>query len=172
MKRLLLLRHAKSSWHDPSLKDFERPLKRRGRGAARKMGDYLVRKGLLPDLILCSAAQRTRETLAFIQDRLDQDLPVSIEKSLYEASPAEIARIVSKIEAGFDTVLVIGHNTGLEELARRLSRNGNEKATKRMALQYPTGAMAVIDISGEGWSKLDGKDASLKRFVCPRDLKS
>ena len=86
--------------------------------------------------------------------------------------PAEIARIVCNIEARFDTVLVIGHNTGLEELARRLSRKGNEKARKRMALQYPTGAMAVIDISGIGWSKLDGKDASLKRFVCPRDLES
>jgi phosphohistidine phosphatase len=162
MKRLLLLRHAKSSWHDPALNDFERPLNRRGRAAARIMGDYLVRKDLLPDLILCSAAQRTRETLAFIQDQLDQDLPVSIEKSL----------IVCNIEARFDTVLVIGHNTGLEELARRLSRKGNEKARKRMALQYPTGAMAVIDISGIGWSKLDGKDASLKRFVCPRDLES
>jgi len=172
MKRLLLLRHAKSSWHDPSLNDFERPLNRRGRGAARIVGDYLVRKGLLPDLVLCSAAQRTRETLAFIQDRLDQDLPASIEKSLYEASPAEIARIVCKIEARFDTVMVIGHNTGLEELARRLSRMGNEKARMRLAQQYPTGAMAVIDISGKGWSKLDGKDTALKRFVCPRDLES
>ncbi len=82
MKRLLLLRHAKSSWHDPSLADFDRPLNQRGRAAARMMGDYLVRKGLLPDLVLCSAAQRARETLAFIQDRLDGDLPAMIEKSL------------------------------------------------------------------------------------------
>jgi phosphohistidine phosphatase len=79
---------------------------------------------------------------------------------------------VCNIEARFDTVLVIGHNTGLEELARRLSRKGNEKARNLIALQYPTAAMAVIDISGKGWSKLDGKDASLKRFVCPRDLES
>ena len=170
MKRLLLLRHAKSSWHDPTLTDFERPLNRRGRVAARVIGDYLVRKGMLPDLVLCSAAQRTRETLAFIQDRLDQDLPASIEKSLYEASPGEIARIVKKVDSRFDTVMVIGHNTGLEELARRLSRKGNEKSQKLMALKYPTGALADIEISGKGWWKLDGKDASLKRFVWPRDL--
>ena len=170
MKRLLLLRHAKSSWHDPSLADFERPLSQRGRAAARMMGNYLVRKGLLPDLILCSAAQRARETLAFIQDRLDGDLPAMIEKSLYEASPAEIASIVKKAAPGIGTVMVIGHNTGLEELARRLSREGNEKARKLMASKYPTGAMAVIEISGNGWSKLDGKDASLQHFVRPRDL--
>jgi len=170
MKRLLLLRHAKSSWHDPTLTDFERPLNQRGRTAARVMGNYLLRKGLLPNLVLCSAAQRTRETLAFIQDQLDQDLPASIEKSLYEASPGEIAGILKKVDPRIDTVMVIGHNTGLEELARRLSRKGNEKARKLMALQYPTGALAVIEISGKGWSKLDGKDASLRRFVCPRDL--
>lgn len=170
MKRLLLLRHAKSSWHDPSLSDFERPLNRRGRAAARTMGDYLVREGLLPDLILCSAAQRTRETLAFIQDRMDGDLPARIEKCLYEASVGETVRILKNVDSGVDTVMVIGHNTGLEEFARRLSRKGDEKARKLMAAKFPTGAMAVIEISGKGWRKLDGKDASLQRFVRPRDL--
>lgn len=170
MKRLLLFRHAKSSWHDPTLTDFERPLNRRGRAAARAMGDYLVRSDLLPDLVLCSAAQRTRETLAFIQDRLGEDLPARIEKALYEASPTEIARIVEKAAPKAGTVMVIGHNTGLEELAWRLSVNGDRKAKQYMAMKYPTGALAVIKISGKGWRKLDGSDASLQRFVCPRDL--
>lgn len=170
MKRLLLLRHAKSSWHDPSLTDFDRPLNQRGRAAARLIGDYLLRKGLLPDLILCSAAQRARETLAFMQDRLEGDLPAMIEKSLYEASPGEIAGIVKQAAPGIGTVMVIGHNTGIEELARRLSRKGNGKARKLMASKYPTGAMAVIEISGKGWLRLDGKDASLRHFVRPCDL--
>lgn len=170
MKRLLLLRHAKSSWHDPSLTDFERPLNRRGRAAARAIGDYLARKDLLPDLMLCSAAQRTRETLAFIQDRLDKDIPASIEKGLYDASPAEIARIVEKAAHKANTVMVIGHNTGLEELAWHLSFKGNRKARKYMAMKYPTGALAIIKITGKGWRKLDGSDATLQRFLCPRDL--
>ena len=91
MKRLLLLRHAKSSWHDPALTDFERPLNRRGRAAARAIGDYLVRNDLLPDLVLCSAAQRTRETLAFIQDRLADECADTCNLDLFAPIPRSLA---------------------------------------------------------------------------------
>lgn len=172
MKTLLLLRHAKSSWADPAAADFDRPLDRRGRAAARRMGKYLADEGLVPDLILCSAAERARETLAFLQGGFDRKRPVRIEKALYDATPARIVRVLETADAAADRVMVIAHNPGMEDLARILAKAGDGKARRRMLVKYPTAALAVVKVPAAGWRGLAKTATSLERFVCPKDLPS
>ena len=118
MKTLFLLRHAKSSWSEPGLADFNRPLNERGRRAAPLIARYLAHCGLLPDLILCSAAQRTRETLALmLPGGLACDAVLRIESGLYGADAATLLRRLKRIETEVDCVLLIAHNPGLEDLA-------------------------------------------------------
>lgn len=172
MKTLLLLRHAKSSWTDPAVADFDRPLDRRGRVAARRMGRYLADEGLVPDLILCSAAQRARETLAFLQHRFDANRAVRIEKALYNATPAQIVRVLETADAAADCVMVIAHNPGMEELARTLAKAGDKKARRRMLVKYPTAALAVVKVAAADWRRLAKTETTLERFVCPKELPS
>ena len=172
MRTLLLLRHAKSNWADATIADIERPLEPRGRKAARRMGSYLVSEGLLPDLILCSPAQRARETLAFVQDRFEKDRPIRIEKALYNATHAQIMRVLQTADHTAGCVMIIAHNPGMENLARVLAKAGNKKARRRMLVKYPTTALAVIRTRAADWQSLTRAETWLERFVCPRDLPS
>lgn len=134
------------------------------------MGEYLACSGLFPDLVLCSAAQRACETLAFIRDRLERDLPVRIARALFAASAREIATVLEEVEPEVDTVVAIGYNPQLGQLAPWVSRSGDAKSRECTASEFPTAAMAVIDLSGKGRIKLAGTDASLERFIRPGNL--
>lgn len=165
MKTLLLLRHAKSSWTDPQLNDFDRPLARRGRIAASAVGRYLAEAGLVPDLIICSAAQRTRETLALLLPSLPGEMRVEVETGLYEADPQDILDRVQRIADGVERVLVVGHNPGMEQLADELTASGDESARSRMAEKFPTAALAVITFDAKRWADVRPGTGTLRRFV-------
>lgn len=170
MKTLFLLRHAKSSWSEPGLADFDRPLNERGRRAAPLIALHLAHGGLLPDLILCSAARRTRETLALMLPALARDAVVRIESGLYGADAATLLRRLKRIEAEVDCVLLIGHNPGLEDLAAGICGGGPEPMRRRMDEKFPTAALAAFALDAACWSSLREGAAVLTDFVLPRDL--
>ena len=170
MKTLFLLRHAKSSWSDPGLADFDRPLNERGRRAAPLIARHLARRGPLPDLILCSAAQRTRETLALMLPDLVRDADLRIESGLYGAGAATLLERLKRVETAVDCVLLIAHNPGIEDLAAGICGGGPEPMRRRMDEKFPTAALAAFALDAERWSSLREGAAILTEFVLPRDL--
>jgi phosphohistidine phosphatase len=168
MRRLILLRHAKSS-RPASVEDFDRPLAPEGRDAASRMGVYLRDEGLFPDLALVSSARRTRETWDCVGPSLGE-VEARFDPRIYEA-PTERLLVVLR-EAGPETrsVIMIGHNPGFEELGRRLVGHGDRYAMARMNDKFPTSAVAVIDSAVEGWGAVDFRRGRLDRFVTPKSL--
>ena len=170
MKTLLLLRHAKSSWDEEPLRDFDRPLAPRGRKAAARMGRLLAERGLVPDHILCSTARRARETYDGVAPKLPRSAEITFEDRLYMAEPATLLRLVRRLPDDADTVLLIGHNPGLEQFARQLAGSGDGDALGRMAHKFPTAALAVLRFDRDRWSDLALSDGRLEAFVAPREL--
>jgi phosphohistidine phosphatase len=163
LKQLFLLRHAKSSWDDVVANDHDRSLAPRGRRAAKLIAKHLRREGIVPSLVLCSSARRTRETLA----ALDLGGDVQIERELYGASEAELVERLRRVPDPAGSVMVIGHNPGIHGLALTLAGSGAE--LERMAPKFPTGALATLEFDGH-WRELGPGDAELAAFVRPRDL--
>ena len=166
MKRLYLLRHAKSSWDDTELPDIERPLNARGEKASKRLGKYLRNDGIMPELVLCSPSVRTRETLQRIG--LDES-ETKFEDAIYEATAGELLEVLHEVRPGLESVMLIGHNPGMERLAMTLVRGGDEKALERMRRKYPTAALATLSFYGS-WAELGPDDAELVSFVTPKQL--
>lgn len=171
MKTLLVLRHAKSSWDDAGLADFDRPLNSRGRNAAPTMGWWIRRENLVPELALVSAARRALDTWELVAPVFDAPVPVRVEHDLYGADADDILRNIQAVGDDVDTLLVLGHNPGLEDLARVLATKGEEKPLKRMRKKFPTAAIAVIDFDTENWSEIEPGAGTLRAYVKPKDLK-
>ena len=170
MRHLLLLRHAKSSWDDASLADFDRPLASRGREAAPLMGRELVRRGWLPELALVSPAARTRETWALVAAELAHSPPATFAELLYEASAETVLTEVRRTAKNVRVLLLIGHNPGLEDFARLLAGDGSDaKALARLHQKFPTAALARFKFQGT-WAGLDAGAARLSHFFGPKDL--
>jgi phosphohistidine phosphatase len=161
-KLLVLLRHAKSSWADPDLADHDRPLNARGRDAAALVGRRLGQEGPHPDLVLCSSAVRTRQTLEGLA--LPKRVEVVIEERLYGATAGSLLTRIRQVPPGHRTVLVIAHNPGIEDLARVLDSNGLTGVEK-----FPTAAMAVLRFAIDGWEETGAGAAHLDTFFTPRN---
>ncbi len=166
MKRLLLIRHAKSSWDDPALADHDRPLAPRGRHAAERMRGHLEASGIEPELVLCSPARRTRETLDLLAPAFGA-AERSIEEGLYGATSAELLERVRRVSDDTRTVALIGHNPGIQDLALGLADGGT--GLDRAREKFPTGALAVLGFDGS-WLHLGAGTARLESFVTPREL--
>jgi len=172
VKTLYLLRHGKSSWKDRSLADPDRPLNDRGRRAAALMGDYLRREAIQPRLILCSAARRARETLVGLEAMTgDGGVPTLIEEALYMSDPEDLLLRLNRVEDSVPSVMVIGHNPGLQELALTLVGDGGDLG-RRIAIKYPTAALAVFTAAVSRWQDLRSGGARLERFIRPKDLQA
>lgn len=172
MLTLLLLRHAKSSWDDPGLADYDRPLAKRGKKAAPEIGAALAAKGLRPDLVLCSSAVRTRETLELVLSALGPPSPeVRYDEELYMASPAAVIARLRKHAAdpaAPQDVMIVGHNPGFEELARLLVGSGGADDRARLAEKFPTCAVAVIAFDAGSWSAVEAGAGRLAHFLTPK----
>lgn len=160
-KRLLLLRHAKSSWEDPGLADHDRPLASRGREAARRIGAYLRDHEIEVSLVLCSSARRARETL----DLVAPSGKIEIERELYGASSDQLVERLRRVPEDVKSAMLIGHNPAIQESAIRLAGGGTELARQK----FPTGALVRLAFLG-GWDTLDSEQAELEAFVKPREL--
>jgi phosphohistidine phosphatase len=171
MKTLLLLRHAKSSWDDTSLADFDRPLAGRGRKAAPRMGKEIMARGWLPDAILASPAKRTRQTWALVAAELPGTPKAVFPKALYMAAPEQLLQKIRKVAARKTTLLLIGHNPGMEEFAALIAgEDSDEGSLARMSEKFPTAALARFEFDGE-WAKVRRGTARLTHFLRPKDLK-
>lgn len=169
MRRLLILRHAKSDW--PSgFSDFDRPLAARGNLAAPMMGRYLKDQGLIPDLAIVSSARRTVETWALLSPELGEVVPHRFEKRIYEAPYEHLVEVIKAVPDDVRTLLLVGHNPGSEELAGVMTGYGDRFAAQRMQAKYPTAGLCVLDFEIEHWSEMAERSARLDRFVTPASL--
>jgi phosphohistidine phosphatase len=169
LKRLYLLRHAKSSWDKPDLADHDRPLAPRGREAARRMAVHIRKAKVRPQLVLCSSAVRAVQTYKAIAPALGSSVEVSAEDALYGASSADLLERVQAVPEQVGTVLVVGHNPGLQDLAIELTGDGEAAGMAVLGEKFPTGALAALDISGR-WAELGPGQAYLASLVVPREL--
>jgi phosphohistidine phosphatase len=174
MKTIYLLRHAKSEWADPGLKDHDRPLNDRGRDAAPRMGAYMRAKRYKPDLVLCSTARRTVATFELIKEAIGPDVPVKFEETLYLAEPRQLMERLQWIDEAAKSVLFIGHNPGIAQFALELCASpedeAEEKISRRMRDKYSTGALAVLKMPAKTWREVTLGTGALKDFMRPKDL--
>ena len=170
MKRLYLLRHAKSSWEDGSLADHDRPLAPRGERAARAMGRHLAQSGTAPDEVLCSSARRALETLARLRAALDPEPRVRTERAVYQATSEKLLARIRAVDDIVESLLVIGHEPTISELACELAAPDASKAWLRMGRKFPTAACAEIHFDVERWRDLAPPRGELRRFIRPKDL--
>lgn len=170
MLTLSLLRHGKSSWSDARLKDFERPLSDRGEKAAGRMGAFMARHGIAPDLILCSPAARARQTLDLVLPHFKGAPAVVYEEALYLASPGSLLKRIRKVAAKVRHTLIIGHNPGLQALAQDLAGAGQPEDLEALAEKLPTAGLAVIVFSARSWTKVERGGGRLELFMVPKRL--
>jgi phosphohistidine phosphatase len=172
MRRLMLLRHAKSDWSRPGARDHERMLAPRGREAAPRIGAYMVHHGLNPDLVLCSTATRARETWDLVAKAFTQKPALVFDERVYEAGANALFEIVKETKSSVHALLVTGHNPALHDFAQRLIASGDTDARARLTEKFPTGALAVIDFAVDDWRKLHPRSGRLDRLVVPRTLEA
>jgi phosphohistidine phosphatase len=168
MRTVFLLRHAKSDWSDPTLADIDRPLAPRGERAAKKIAGYVRRKRIQPALILCSPSVRTRRTLEAIEPSLGRNCIVEFVPALYAASRQELLRQLQALPDSVASVMLIGHNPGLQELALALASRGAD--LPRLEEKLPTGALATLVADCQSWTALKPGDAELVDYAVPRDF--
>jgi phosphohistidine phosphatase len=170
MKRLVLLRHAKSSQGSARQDDHERAIHPRGERAAAAVGVFLAQEGVRPELVLCSSARRTLETWRRVGRELGGDPELSIERELYLAPAPALLERLRRVDDAVSCVLVVGHNPGTEDLARALAGRGDAQALAQLREKFPTAAVADLRIRSHRWSDLAPGVAELRSFATPKEL--
>ena len=165
MKRLILTRHAKSSWDDPLTPDHDRPLNERGKAAAADLGDWLASRGYVPDEVLCSDALRTRKTWSGLAPALPGAPILTLKPALYHAGPDVMLAVLRHATAG--CVMMIGHNPGIAEFAGRLVARPPANADFG---RYPTGATLVVDFEVGAWEEAGWGMGAAIDFVIPKEM--
>jgi phosphohistidine phosphatase len=170
MKRLLLLRHAKSAWPEGII-DHDRPLAERGRTAAPLLGAYLRDEALTPDLVLVSSARRTQETFRLATEGYPPP-PMRLEPRIYEAHWKELLGVIAETPMAVRSLMLVGHNPGMANLALELTcvEGSNREALGRLSEKYPTAGLAVIEFAVGDWRQVQRDTGRLDRFVTPRQL--
>lgn len=171
MRRLILFRHTKSDW-PAGMRDFERPLAARGRRAAPLMGRFIVERGLVPDRVVVSPAVRTVETWTLASAGLAQLPSGEQDGRIYEAPAFMLANVIRETDEVVGTLLLVGHNPGIETLCDDLVADGPDDQRRRLSRKYPTGGLAVIDCAIDHWRDLGPGCGALVSFTVPRDLDS
>jgi phosphohistidine phosphatase len=170
MRRLMLLRHAKSDWSLPGQSDHQRDLAPRGRKAAPLMGRYMADHNLVPEHAIVSTATRTRETWRLVADMFPNNPTVEFEDRIYEASPRAILAAIAEAPRSASSLLVVGHNPGFHDTANLLVESGDKRLRKTLSEKFPTGALAVIDLDIEDWAGIRPASGRLESFVTPRAI--
>ena len=165
MKRLILTRHAKSSWDDPMTPDHDRPLNERGKLAAADLGQWLASRGYVPEEVLVSDALRTRKTWSGIAPALPGTPVLELKPALYQAGPDVMMAVLRHASAA--CVMMIGHNPGISEFAERLVAAAPKNPD---FLRYPTGATLVVDFDVETWDQVQWGIGIVDDFMIPREI--
>ena len=165
MKRLILTRHAKSSWDDPLMPDHDRPLNERGKAAAADLGQWLASRDYVPGEVLCSDALRTRKTFSGIAPALPATPVLELKPALYHAGPDVMMAVLRHAKA--DVVMMIGHNPGIAEFAARLVAHPPASLDFQ---RYPTGATLVVDFDAADWGSVALGTGVVVDFIVPREI--
>jgi phosphohistidine phosphatase len=168
VKRLTILRHAKSSWDDP-VADFDRPLNARGRKAAVTVGEELKRRGVQFDCVIASPAKRVRETLDQLAKGYGGPLDLHFDERIYLASADNLLDLVRGIPDDVRSALIVGHNPGLHRLALLLTRDDGA-LRQRIADNLPTAAVAGVELGAMRWSEVEPGSGEIVELILPRDL--
>lgn len=168
MRRLMLLRHAKSDWSQAGARDHDRVLNPRGREAAPRIGAYMAGHGLTPDRVICSTASRTRETWELAAKAFPAPPPVVHDARIYESSPATLLAVVKESAPEVHALLLVGHNPGMHELADLMIATGDLEGRQRLREKFPTAGLAVIDFPVDAWNQLHPRSGRFDRLVTPR----
>jgi phosphohistidine phosphatase len=172
--KLIIMRHAKSSWTDKKLDDFDRPLSRRGKEAAPVMGRALADKNCIPELILCSPARRTRETLKLFADAMGVRPPVAYEDQLYSFGNGDSYLNAIAAQKTVSPLMVIGHNPSVQNLSLRLIESQDGPIANRIRRKFPTAAAAIIAFPIEDWRQIQSKRdvrGEIELFLTPKMLR-
>jgi phosphohistidine phosphatase len=170
LRTLYLLRHAKSSWQDKAMADFDRPLNKRGLQARIDIAQYMDRMGYRPDVILCSTAKRAAMTLEPVRQAAGGACKVTMDEGLYLADPKALAHRVAEIKPAHKSVMLIGHNSGMHMLALALAAPSATPAFTTLQLKFPTAALCVLQTTQSGWKPVAPNSYRLVDFVLPREL--
>ena len=162
MKKLYLLRHAKSSWDDPNLADFDRPLNARGIASAHFMGELMAGNGQIPDEIVSSPAKRAVQTTTLLKQSAGFDASIRLEERIYEASPHVLFQVISELRETAGSVLMIGHNPGFEGIVAHLTGT---------MVPMPTASLAVIEFDIEKWLDIHPGATTLADVIRPKEAK-
>lgn len=171
MKKLTLFRHAKSGWDDPVARDFDRPLNARGERAAKVIGTWMKRERLSFDHIIASPAVRVIDTIDQVVTTFGPLGEPTWERRVYLASSATLMDVLRELGPEYDSVLMVGHNPGLEDLILDLVPDVKGDALRDLVYEkYPTAAVAEMELDITNWSDIDRNTATLTRYIRPRDL--
>jgi phosphohistidine phosphatase len=176
MRTLTLMRHAKSDWPtavpgSAPVPDKQRPLSLRGVRAAPRMGAWMGTAHIQPDLILCSTAVRTRQTLALVSQHIAGEKQIiEMRNELYLGDYAELFKLVRATPDHAGHVMLLGHNPGLHDLALKLIGAGNIETRRALAIKFPTAGVVVIDFAFDSWRSLGVGTGTLRHFMAPKQL--
>jgi len=162
MKTLYLLRHAKSSWEDQGLKDFDRPLNKRGLKAAPRVGAYMLKEKIRPDIVLSSPALRAKQTTTIVCEAAGLSSLINFDERIYEAGVQQLLEIVAGFDDAGNTAMMVGHNPGFEEFLAALTGESHP---------MPTAALACIKVKVEKWSEVAGGAGKLVWLIRAKELK-
>ncbi len=160
MKTLFILRHAKSSWEDADLADFDRPLNKRGLKAAPLVGETIRKNKFQIDLIISSPAKRAEQTATLVKKSAQIESDIQVDDRIYEASPQRLLQIASELDDKIKSVMLVGHNPGLEGLVKMLTQEVEA---------MPTAALAVVDLKIDNWKEIHIDCCNLRTVIRPKD---
>ena len=160
MKTLYILRHAKSSWDNPNIADFDRPLNDRGLKTAPFMGEIMLENNYQPELIMSSPAIRAKETVDLVKTSANLQTDIKFDEQIYEASSQTLFHIITEFDETVRSAMLVGHNPGLEGLIRTLTGENQP---------MPTAGLAVIDLEAENWSEITIGSGKLRTLIRPKE---
>ena len=172
MRRLLLFRHSKAEPSKPGEEDRARALIERGRKDAARIGAYMATHALRPDRVLVSPAKRAQESWKHVAAALRPAPAATMVEKLYDATPHAILAAIKDVPASAHTLMVVGHNPGLQELAAMLIASGDIDAREDLREKLPTSGLVIVDFAFDDWSRLHPQSGRLERFVGPRSLEA
>jgi phosphohistidine phosphatase len=168
MRRLYLLRHAKSSWELAGQLDYERGLTERGWNDCELISELILEREIAPDFVYCSGARRARDTLQGVAHALPRDAKVEFEDAIYQASTKDLLDVLRGVPKKYESVLLVGHNPSMHDLSVAIGRESDELI--RVATKFPTAALAEFELDGE-WADLGEDTAELTHFTRPKQLR-
>lgn len=170
MKRLTILRHAKSQWNENGLADFNRPLNKQGWKAARRMGHELRIRKMQFDLVLASTAARVRETIDGLQEEFEFTAPIRFDQPMYLATEKLLLQMVRQLPETVQSPLLVGHNPGLQQLLLALSKEDEDGLRDLVRHKFPTAALAVIDLVVDRWNEVAPATGRIAELIRPKEL--